>query len=81
MIESTSRFKVEQIVYNKGGFAIALGKWDGAEEIRAACRWHEADGIGYPQTFGKPQWMALPDDVRVDAADMTRPGAVTVTFA
>ncbi len=61
MIESTSKFKVHDIVYNKGGFAVARGHWESQPELGLGCRWHDEDGgIGYPQTFGKPQWMALP---------------------
>ncbi|WP_370979724.1 hypothetical protein [Agaribacterium sp. ZY112] len=63
MIESTSKFEVVEIVYNKGSFAIAKGYWEGDKsKFFLACRWHEKDGIGYPQTFGKPQWMLLPTD-------------------
>jgi hypothetical protein len=63
MIESTSKFKVQDIPYNKNGFAIARGFWEGNNnKLRLACRWHEDGEIGYPQTFGKPQWMMLPDE-------------------
>ncbi|SDS22137.1 hypothetical protein SAMN05216421_1124 [Halopseudomonas xinjiangensis] len=60
MLGSTSKFKVDRILFNKGGFAIAAGYWEGGDKPSLACRWHEPDGIGYPQTFGKPQWMILP---------------------
>ena len=62
MIESTSKFKVQDIVYNKDGFALARGKWENGDKLRLACRWHEDGGIGYPQTFGKPQWLVFPED-------------------
>ncbi len=64
MIESTSKFKVQDIVYNKDGFAVARGNWESDPDLRLACRWHD-DGIGYPQTFGKPQWMLFPEDIGV----------------
>ncbi|MGO3890097.1 MAG: hypothetical protein ACTJHW_03880 [Paenalcaligenes sp.] len=80
MIESTGKFRVKQIVYNRDGFAIAVGNWDGNDNLTAACRWHDEEGIGYPQTFGKPQWMNLPPNVRVDVEDLTGHGKVTVTF-
>ncbi|MCO8164806.1 hypothetical protein NJC38_21955 [Pseudomonas sp. 21LCFQ010] len=81
MIESTSKFKVEKIIFNDGDFAIALGYWEGKPELATACRWHEAGGIGYPQTFGKPQWMVLPES-RVDIHDATNPAGakVSITF-
>jgi len=61
MIESTSKFHVHDIVYDKGGFAVARGYWeDDKKVLRLACRWHD-EGVGYPQTFGKPQWMLFPD--------------------
>jgi hypothetical protein len=65
MLDSTSKFKVLDIPYKneKVGFAIARGYWDGdTTKIRLACRWYEDGGMGYPQTFGKPQWMMLPED-------------------
>jgi len=61
MIGDTSKFKVHDIPYDKDGFAIARGYWEGGQDLRLACRWHD-DGIGYPQTFGKPQWMMLPTE-------------------
>lgn len=68
MLESTSKFKIKDIIYdrktshdNKSGFAVATGYWDGNPELRVACRWYEDGGMGYPQTFGKPQWMILGD--------------------
>lgn len=60
MIGSTSKFKVESILFNDGSFAIASGYWDGKKDLSVACRWHK-EGIGYPQTYGKPQWMVLPE--------------------
>lgn len=62
MLESTSKFQVKEIIYNKDGFAIATGYWDGNKSaLGLGCRWHEDGGLGYPQTYGKPQWMKLPD--------------------
>lgn len=71
MISSTSKFKVIEIIYNNNNFAIAKGYWGGhREKFSLACRWHEPDGIGYPQTFGKPQWMLLPGEgLTVDMLD------------
>ncbi|OBU19287.1 hypothetical protein CTM88_19575 [Photobacterium aquimaris] len=69
MIESTGKFKVVEIIYNKDNFAIAKGYWDRGEKLSLACRWHD-DGIGYPQTFGKAQWMLLPtQNIKVDIKD------------
>lgn len=62
MLGDTSKFKVRDIVYNDGKFAIARGLWEDEAGLRLACRWHESDGIGYPQTFGKPQWMLFPNE-------------------
>lgn len=72
MIESTSKFAVKDIVYNKNGFAVARGHWEGNAQLRLACRWHD-DGIGYPQTFGKPQWMMFPEDIKVEAISTLDP--------
>jgi hypothetical protein len=82
MIESTNKFKVHDIVYNRDRFAIARGYWDGRPALSLACRWHDEDGIGYPQTFGKPQWMLLPEDVGVEITSTLEPSesSVVVTF-
>lgn len=84
MIGETSKFRDISIIYNKNGFAIAKGHWNGdTQKYRLACRWHEEDGgIGYPQTFGKPQWMVLPDDINVDILNSLQPtdAKVEVTF-
>jgi len=81
MLESTGKFKVERIISNEGGFAIATGYWAGETKLSLACRWHEPDGIGYPQTFGKPQWMILPAS-KVNIEDALNPAAskVILTF-
>ncbi len=76
-------FRVLDVVYNKSGFAIARGYWDGSQNLNLACRWHSEDGIGYPQTFGKPQWMQLPsDNVEVEVIQTLDPNSnkVVVTF-
>lgn len=58
---STSKFEVVCIVLNDGEFAIAEGYWNGETTTSFACRWHaQGESCGYPQTFGKPQWMLLP---------------------
>lgn len=83
MLESTSKYTVVDIIYNKDGFAIAKGYWDGDNsKLILACRWHEPDGIGYPQTFGKPQWMMFPDEIPVDVFNSLNPSRteVRVTF-
>ena len=72
MIESTSKFTVRDIVYNKRGFAVARGHWENSQDLTLACRWHDG-GIGYPQTFGKPQWMLLPDDIDVQVVSTLDP--------
>lgn len=64
MLDSTSKFEVVQIVYDDGEFAIAEGYWDGNRaELNFAARWHEGGGIGYPQTYGKPQWFLFPNNI------------------
>lgn len=81
MIGSTGRFKVQAIIFNNGEFAIAQGYWDGQERLSTACRWHEPDGIGYPQTFGKPQWMLLPDpSVEIEASGKSQAPLVKLGF-
>lgn len=81
VIGSTGKFKVEKIISNDGFFAVATGYWDGQDKLSVACRWHEEDGIGYPQTFGKPQWMLLPaSHVAIDNALDSEASKVVLTF-
>lgn len=72
MIKSTSKFTVKDIVYDKDGFAVARGHWENNPNLSLACRWHD-DGVGYPQTFGKPQWMLFPNDVKVEVVGTLDP--------
>jgi hypothetical protein len=78
-LESTSKFKVEKILYQSPKFAIASGYWDGGSKLGLACRWY-ADGIGYPQTYGKPQWMNLPAEVSVEVKDLLNPSRSEVVL-
>lgn len=77
MIGSTSKFCVHDVVYNKDSFAIARGYWENNTELNLACRWHD-DGIGYPQTFGKPQWMQLPPNIEVEIIHTLNPDETKV---
>lgn len=54
----TRRFNPHKIVFQRGGFFIARGIWDN-KSYKYACRWQEEDGPGYPNAFGRPQWMLL----------------------
>ncbi len=72
MITSTSKFNVHDIVYDKDGFAIARGYWEKDSTLSLACRWHD-DGVGYPQTFGKPQWMLFPKDIKLEVISTLLP--------
>jgi hypothetical protein len=62
MKEATSKFKDLTILYDDGSFVIAKGLWDNNEEAVGA-RWYEEGGIGYPQTYGKPQWFIFPANI------------------
>ena len=57
------KFKVHTIIYNKGAFAVAYGKWENSE-IRLAMRWNgdNDDEIGYPSQGGNPLWFQIPGD-------------------
>ncbi|MFG0504168.1 hypothetical protein ACF8GD_16200 [Pseudomonas putida] len=81
MIGSTGKFKVKTILFNDGEFAIAQGHWEGQESLSTACRWHETEGIGYPQTFGKPQWMILPtSDIEIEGSGQTDAPLIKLGF-
>ena len=85
MLASTSMFQVQAIAYEKDNFALATGYWDGdTSQLRLACRWYDTNGgIGYPQTFGKPQWFLFPEDIKADFIDILQKGKrkVQIVFA
>jgi len=68
----TRKFKPREIVYQDRGFVMAVGAWDEypnlkpphSSEVNAvAMRWHTPGKLGYPNGFGKPQWMKAPFDI------------------
>lgn len=67
----TSKFKVLNFLYDNRGYVIAEGLWfdkPGNSGIPAiARRWtgdmSDPKDIGYPQTYGKPQWMVDPNEI------------------
>ena len=67
----TSKFKPLEIVYNHAGFVIAKGIWEN-RYMAIACRWHEKDGLGYPNGFGHQQWFLLPGDIKSSHKDISR---------
>ncbi len=80
MLASTSKFTLVNVIHDREGFALATGYWDGDHSIlRLACRWHEDGGLGYPQTFGKPQWMMFPETVKVEQVVTLIDGTTTTT--
>lgn len=55
-------FQKNTIVYEDDHFAVAYGE-DSKGNKRMAMRW-KGDGtanMGYPKTFGNPQWFLLPE--------------------
>ncbi len=60
----TTKFTKTTLLYDdpKDGFAIAKGIWDG-QETAIGARWYEEGGLGYPQTYGKPQWFIFPQNI------------------
>lgn len=84
----TSRFKPTRILFEDDGFVVAEGLWREDPKSadwfpRIACRWHLKNGVGYPNARGYPQWMALPETLRVESTRTL--GAVlkslTLTFS
>lgn len=78
----TGRFKPETIVYEDRGFIVAYGQWKDKGLPGIGIRWHVPGEIGYPNGFGKPQWMETPirlDDI-ASLNNPVMPEAVTVTL-
>ena len=72
MLLDTSKCKNVKIMYEleldpeERSFVVATGDWseDGkiCERNLTLCRWEGKNGdIGYPQSFGKSQWMLIPE--------------------
>lgn len=55
----TGKFTPKEILFHKNGFVIARGPWEKDTLDSVACRWHVPGEIGYPNGFGRPQWMLL----------------------
>lgn len=61
---NSSKFKVEQILYNHEGFSIAYGNWTESNQKCTAMRWNgEETALGYPNNFGNPTWFLLPQSL------------------
>lgn len=58
-------FTVSKVLYNAKGFSIVYGQWqDGNYHL--AMRWDGEPGqLGFPQSFGNPTWLLLPDELSV----------------
>ena len=64
MKSDTSMFTGTELIYDDGSFAIAKGTWNGdTSYVAVGIRWYVEGGLGYPQTYGKPQWFLLPDSI------------------
>ena len=63
MKESTTKFKVIEIIYDNGSYVMAKGRWDGGPDMRIGERWYSEEGIGYPQSYGKSQWFVMPIEI------------------
>ena len=60
-----AKFQVEEILYHIDGFSIAYGLWENGSKYLAV-RWDGEEGTtGFPQTFGKPQWLILPNELTI----------------
>lgn len=55
----TNKFVPKKIIVNRDGFVVASGNWENYTGDMLACRWHSKKDLGYPNGFGRPQWMLL----------------------
>lgn len=62
---NAAKFEVEKILYNTDGFSIAFGVWEDGK-MYLGIRWDgENDKTGFPQTFGKPQWLVVAHELTI----------------
>ena len=40
-----------------------MGRYENRPNLSVGVRWYVDDGIGFPQSYGKPQWFMLPDNL------------------
>ena len=69
-VGKTGNFIPEKEIYDDGEFIIMDGQWvvskrdEPLETDFCTCvRWYSGDSIGYPNAFGRAQWMVLPDKI------------------
>jgi hypothetical protein len=60
----TSFFKPYSIVFEEDDFIIARGLWKPTVTELLCCRWHIRGQLGFPNSYGKPMWMQLPESVQ-----------------
>lgn len=79
-IETLTRmFTPKEILFDYNGFVVARGNWTGEVNKVVACRWNDSE-LGYPNGYGKPQWMRLPVDTSVNQGGNLPTNVLTLTF-
>lgn len=60
-----SNFKVKNILFDNGDFAVAYGKWKD-ESYSLAMRWNgQGNDIGYPKSRNYPMWFIIHDSMKI----------------
>ena len=58
-----NRWKFDTVLYNKNGWSVAEGQWDGEPVL--AIRWNgeTSHDKGQPQSRGYPTWFIVPEEI------------------
>lgn len=64
-----SDFKVKEIIYNNGNFAIAYGNFRQDAIPCLAVRWNldenNPNDLGYPNNGKEPKWLVIDNDLKI----------------
>lgn len=63
-LKKSQAFTLKEVIYNKGGFSIGIGKTIGNENPHLVMRWNgRKDDIGFPRAFNNPLWFPVSDEI------------------
>ncbi len=60
----SKKFHLINVLFNFDDFSIAHGQWEDGNDV-IGMRYNETDSssIGYPNTFGRPNWFVVSSDI------------------
>lgn len=62
MLRDTGRFKVLERLTDNAEYSLVWGIWD-EDSPALGLHWYNGTSTGFPQSWGKPQWAVIPDEL------------------